>query len=136
MPFHFCFQVYMSPVSWITYNSRARCAAHCPQPPQVGATARCDLTYRFCIVLTISLTSLLTGSKAPTCGGWGAKTEKLTKILSIQLYNINQAVINECNHIMNREKLIAQNSCVLYNISASLTSLIIHSQAHTQSAKH
>jgi hypothetical protein len=121
-------------MSWIIYNSRARSVAHYPQPPQVGATARCDLTYRFCIVLTISLTtSLLTGSKAPTCGGWGAKTQNLTKILSILFYNINQAVINDFNLFMNREKLIAQNSCVIYKISASL---IIHSQAHTHIAKH
>ncbi len=47
--------------------------------------------------------------------------------------NINQAVINEFNLFMNMEKLITQNICVLYTISASL---IIRSQAHTQRAKH
>jgi len=66
-------------MSWI--YSIAQSASHCPQPPLAGAFARCDLTYRFGIVLTISITSLLTGSKAPASGGWGAKTEKLAKML-------------------------------------------------------
>ncbi len=52
--------------------------------------------------------------------------------LKSESLKINQAVINDFNLFMNMEKLIAQNICVLYNISASL---IIHSQAHTQSAK-
>ncbi len=67
-------------------------------------------------------------AEAPIQWGFGGSCPRFAL-----LYIINQAVINECNIFMNMKKLIAQNICVLYKISASL---IIHSQAHTHIAKH
>jgi hypothetical protein len=79
---------------WIIY-SRAQSAAHCPQPPLAGAFDPEKSEEKQIVSTTPKLYVKSHRAKAPASGGMGAKTEKLTKMLSLrQVYLFICQVVN------------------------------------------